>query len=66
MRSDNTDDDSDDVSGGGLIGGMRVGKRQEWVFSTPVRSDNTDDDSDDVSGGGLRWHAGRKEARIGI
>ena len=37
-----------------------------WVFSTPVRSDNTDDDSDDVSGGGLMWHAGRKEARIGI
>ena len=32
-----------------VLGGLRVGKRQGWVFSTPVRSDNTDDDS----GGGM-------------
>ena len=48
-----------------VLGGLRVGKRQRWVFSTPVRSDNTDEDSDDDSGGGLRWPAGRKEARDG-
>ena len=45
-----------------VLGGPRVGKRQGWVVSTPVRSDNTDDDD---SGGGPGWPVGRKEARDG-